>query len=117
MDIDKHMSVDSRVAQGTTIVDVTGQIDIGNSPALRKILLDTLAGVDRLAVNMGAVRYIDSSGIASLVEALKQARNSKKRLLLYGLTPKVLHVFQLTRLTNLFEICESEEQAVAAKDS
>ena len=95
-------------------MDVVGQIDLGRSPALRKTLLESLKGADRVAVNLIAVKYIDSSGIASLLEVLKEARQSKKRLVLFGLTAAVLQVLQLTRLTGVFEIRETEEQAVAA---
>lgn len=95
-------------------MDVVGQIDLGSSPALRKTLLESLKGADRVAVNLIAVKYIDSSGIASLLEVLKEARQSKKRLVLFGLTAAVLQVLQLTRLTGVFEIRETEEQAVAA---
>ena len=95
-------------------MDVVGQIDLGTSPALRKTLLDSLKGTQRLAINLMAVKYIDSSGIASLLEVLKEARKSKKRLILFGLTGAVLQVLQLTRLTGVFEIRETEEQALEA---
>lgn len=110
----RQMSSSTRTEKGTTIVDVVGQIDLGNSPALRKTLLDALKGTDRVAVNLMAVKYIDSSGIASLLEVLKEARQSKKRLVLFGLTAAVSQVLQLTRLTGVFEIRENEEQALAA---
>jgi anti-sigma B factor antagonist len=114
MDMERQMGASTRIEKGTTIVDVVGQIDLGNSPALRKTLLDSLKGADRLAINMIAVKYIDSSGIASLLEVLKQARQSKKRLVLFGLTASVSQVLQLTRLTGVFEIHDNEEQALVA---
>ena len=95
-------------------MDVVGQIDLGSSPALRKTLLESLNGTKSVAINLSAVKYIDSSGIASLVEVLRAARNSNKRLVLFGLTGAVLQVLQLTRLTGVFEICETEEQALDA---
>jgi len=112
--MERQMGASTRIEKGTTIVDVVGQIDLGNSPALRKTLLDSLKGADRLAINMIAVKYIDSSGIASLLEVLKQARQSKKRLVLFGLTASVSQVLQLTRLTGVFEIHDNEEQALVA---
>lgn len=108
----RQMTSSTRTEKGTAIVDVVGQIDLGSSPALRKTLLESLKGTDRVAVNLIAVKYIDSSGIASLLEVLKEARQSKKRLVLFGLTPAVLRVIQLTRLTGVFEMCETEEQAL-----
>jgi anti-sigma B factor antagonist len=106
------LSSSTRVEKGTTIVDVVGQIDMGSSPGLRKTLLDSLKASERVAVNLSSVKYIDSSGIASLVEVLKEASSSKKRFILFGLTNAVSQVLQLTRLTGIFEICETEEQAL-----
>ena len=96
----------------TTIVDITGHIDLGSSPALRKTMLDCLKSTDRLAANLAGVKYIDSSGIASLLEVLKEARKGQKKFVLFGLTVGVREVLQLTRLTGVFEIHESEAGAV-----
>ncbi len=112
--MERQMGSSTRIEKGTTIVDVVGQIDLGSSPALRKTLLETLNGTKSVAINLSAVRYIDSSGIASLVEDLREARNSEKRLVLFGVTGAVLQVLQLTRLTGVFEICETEEEALNA---
>jgi anti-sigma B factor antagonist len=108
------MTTATREQTGTTIVDVTGDIDMGTSPDLRKTLLDSLKKTPRLLVNMREVRYVDSSGIASLVEVLKEARNKEKRLVLFGLNTVVHEVLQLTRLNKIFEIRETEEEALQA---
>ena len=106
------MKAATRQQSGVTIVDVSGDIDMGTSPGLRKLLLDSLSKTARLVVNMGEVRYIDSSGIASLVEVLMKARNNQKRLVLFGLNKTVQEVLQLTRLTTVFEIRATEEEAL-----
>ena len=108
------MKTATRERTGSTIVDVTGDIDMGTSPGLRKTLLESLKKTPRLVVNMREVRYVDSSGIASLVEVLKEARNKQKRLVLYGLNAAVHEALQLTRLTKIFEIRETEEEALQA---
>jgi len=108
------MNTATRNTNGTTIVDVTGHIDIGSSPRLRKTMLESLKSCQRLAANLAAVKYIDSSGIASLLEVLKEARNTRKTFVLFGLTVGVREVLQLTRLTGVFEIYEREDEAVAA---
>ncbi len=112
--MERQMKSSTRTEKGTTIVDVVGQIDLGSSPALRKTLMESLKCTKSVAINLSAVKYIDSSGIASLLEVLKEARNSEKRLVLFGLTGAVLQVLQLTRLTGVFEIHETEEQALGA---
>lgn len=106
------MKAATRQQSGNTIVDVSGDIDMGTSPGLRKLLLESLSKTPRLVVNFSNVRYIDSSGIASLVEVLMKARNSQKRLILYGLNKTVQEVLQLTRLTSVFEIRKTEEEAL-----
>ncbi|HXJ92803.1 MAG TPA: STAS domain-containing protein [Terriglobia bacterium] len=107
------MMIATREQAEATIVDINGDIDMGTSPGLRKTLLESLKATPRLVVNLGGVRYIDSSGIASLVEVLKEARNKQKRLVLFGLNTAVREVLQLTRLNKIFEIRETEEQALA----
>jgi anti-sigma B factor antagonist len=67
----------------------------------------------RVVLNLKAVRYIDSSGVASLVEGLKASRDVGARFILFGLNTTVREVLQLSKLVRIFEICESEEQAVA----
>jgi anti-sigma B factor antagonist len=110
----RTMTFSTRSAGEITIVDLAGQIDLSSSPALRKTLLDSLKGTQQMAINLGGVSYIDSSGIASLVEVLRAAQDAKKRLVLFGLGGAVLQVLQLTRLTGIFEIVQTEEQVIQA---
>ncbi len=112
--MERQLEFSTRSERDAVIVDVVGQIDLGTSPALRKSLLDSLIGAQRLAINLQEVRYIDSSGIASLLEVLQEAKKSKKRIILFGVTGAVLKVLQLTRLTGVFEIRETELQALEA---
>jgi anti-anti-sigma factor len=56
---------------------------------------------------------MDSSGVASLVEALKASRDSGARLILFGLNSALREVLQLSKLLRIFEIMDTEEQAVA----
>jgi len=106
------MNTAIRDHNGTTIVDVMGNIDLASSPALRKTLLESLSNTNRLALNLGGAQYIDSSGIASLLEVLKAARSEKKAFVLFGLTTAVREVLQLTRLTAVFEIHQTEFEAL-----
>ena len=106
------MQTATRNREGSTIVDVTGDIDMATSPGLRKTLLESLKRTPRLVVNLREVRYVDSSGIASLVEVLKEARNTGKRLVLFGLNKAVREVLHLTRLTRIFDIQDTEDEAL-----
>lgn len=109
------LQISARHLEKITIFDVTGDIDLASSPQLRKALLRELRElrIPRVVLNLAAVRYIDSSGVASLVEALKASRDSGSRLILFGLNSAIREVLQLSKLLRIFEITDTEEQAVA----
>lgn len=109
------MQISARRIDKITIFDVTGDIDLANSPEVRKVLLKELkeAKTPRVVMNMSKVRYIDSSGVASLVEGLKASRDVGSRLILFGLSPSAREVLQLSRLLKIFEVYDSEDQALA----
>jgi anti-sigma B factor antagonist len=100
----------------TTIFDVSGDVDFANSPELRSLLLREIqeSHTPRVALNLGEVRYIDSSGIASLVEALKASRDLGSHFILFGLGESAREALQLSRLTKVFEIYDNEVQAFAS---
>ncbi|HXX16980.1 MAG TPA: STAS domain-containing protein [Candidatus Eremiobacteraceae bacterium] len=110
------MDIVARYSQGWVIFDLAGDIDLANSPAMRKVLLTEIKEKHsrKVFLNLTKVRYIDSSGIASLVEGLKASRDNGARLILYGLSPAVREVMELSRLQKIFEIYLSEEQALSS---
>ncbi|HET6931056.1 MAG TPA: STAS domain-containing protein [Candidatus Acidoferrum sp.] len=110
------MQIAARPATGGTILDITGDIDLAHSPAMRKALLQEIKEkkTAKVFLNLEKVRYIDSSGIASLVEGLKASRDQGSRLILYGLSKTVREVMELSRLQKIFEIHDSEAQALAS---
>ena len=109
------MQISVRHLDKATIFDVLGEIDLATSPELRKMILRELKEqrMPRVVVNLQAVRYIDSSGVASLVEGLKVSREVGARFVLCGLSTKVQEVLRLSKLRSLFEVCDSEDQALA----
>lgn len=111
-----HLEISSRQFEKATVFDVTGDIDLANSPAVRKALLREVKDkrTPRVVMNLSKVRYIDSSGVASLVEGLKASRDVGSRFILIGLSTSAREVLQLSRLLKIFEIYDNEEQALAA---
>jgi anti-sigma B factor antagonist len=109
------LQISARHLEKVTIFDISGDIDLATSPQLRKALLRELRElrIPRVVLNLRAVRYMDSSGVASLVEALKASRDSGSRLILFGLNSAIREVLQLSKLLKIFEITDTEEQAVA----
>jgi anti-sigma B factor antagonist len=110
------VKISARRINTTTILDVSGNIDMSNSPEVRKALLREIReqGVTRVLLNLSAVNYIDSSGVASLVEGLKVSRDLGLRLVLFGLNDSPREVFKISRLLKLFEVYDDETQAMAS---
>lgn len=102
--------------RGTALVAVfEGDIDLETSPVVRKVLLDHVGRGRTVLVDLGSVGYIDSSGVATLVESLQTARKEGGRFLLAGISEGTRRVLQLARLDKVFVIYDSVEAALASK--
>lgn len=110
------MQISARRVDQTTIFDIVGDIDLANSPQIRKAVLHEIREERRpkVVMNLTKVRYIDSSGVASLVEGLKASRDAGSRFILFGLSPAAREVLQLSRLLKIFEVYDNEEQFLAS---
>ena len=107
------MMVQVRNLDRISVLDCSGDIDLYSSPRLREALLAEIkADGPGVLVNMSAVAYIDSSGIATLVEGLQLSRQTKTHFGLYGLRPNARSVLELARLHKVFTIFESEAEAL-----
>ncbi|MFQ5601887.1 MAG: STAS domain-containing protein [bacterium] len=99
------------------VVEVDGDVDLYTSPGLRTELLElTKAGHKAILVDLKNVKYMDSSGIATLVEALQQVKKYGGKLRLANLRDAVKDVFELSRLDKVFDIFPSIEEAKTALD-
>jgi anti-sigma B factor antagonist len=100
----------------TTILDISGDIDLAHSTEVRRMVLLEFREnrTPKVILNLRDVRYIDSSGVASLVEGLKASRDVGSRLILFGLSPIAHEVLQLSRLLQIFEIYDTEDRALEA---
>ena len=103
------------VAARKSRFSISGDVDFASSRQLRHSVLREIQEnrTPQVVVNLSAVRYIDSSVVASLVEALKASRNLGVRFILFGLSTPAREVLQLSRLIKVFEIYETEDQAAA----
>ncbi len=107
-----HESADGGEA---VIVSLRGDVDLSRSPEVRRELLSRAEGKPaRLVVDLSAVGYMDSSGVASLVEGLQRVRGYGGRMLLVGLNPRVRSIFEIAKLDSVFQIVDSREEALGA---
>ncbi len=111
-----EVSVTSRRSGDRTVVHVAGEIDVYTAPALREELaVQQEAGPADLVVDLTDVPFMDSTGLGVLVGALKRARTTGGDLRLVIDQEKVLKVFRITALTQVFDIHASLDEALAAE--
>ena len=96
-----------REEAGAVIVAFEGEIDLEHSPKAREVLLECVGRGCPVLVDLSGVEYIDSSGVASLVEALQQAKGSGNSLTLASVSPSAMRVLELARLDKVFTIVAS----------
>jgi anti-sigma B factor antagonist len=91
-------------SQDGALACLYGRIDIDSSPALRERLLALLHSPhpNVVSIDLSAVNHIDSSGVATLIEALRIARGNRTELRLQGLHDRFLHLFESTGILSLF---------------
>lgn len=108
------MTTSTRQVGDVTIVDISGRIVFGEeSASVRDVVCDLLSkGHKQILLNLGAVDYIDSMGLGSLVGAFASVRRQGGELKLFNLTNKVADVMQITKLYTVFDIMNDEAVGV-----
>lgn len=109
------LEVKTRKEKKVAIVEIAGEVDLYSSPQLRSVLLElTNAKSAAILVDLAGVKYMDSSGVATLVEALQQVGKYSGKLKLANLRDAVKDVFELSRLDKVFDIYQSTDEAILA---
>jgi anti-sigma B factor antagonist len=99
--------------QKTAVVQANDDIDMHRSNEFQQGLLKLLdEGPRQIVVDLSAVSYMDSSGVASLVKLLSRCSRKKVALKLAGMTPRVRSVFEITKLDTVFDIRPDVREAV-----
>ncbi len=91
---------------GAVIATLQGDVDLEHSPKAREVLLDCVGRGQKVLVDLSGVKYIDSSGVASLVEAYQKAKKKNIAFALVSVNPAALRVLELARLDKVFVIHE-----------
>lgn len=108
-----HIDIESLQA-GITVIRPQGTLDMNSVPAFRQTLESEVQRAQRgLIVVLAGITFMDSSGIAVLIEGLKWSRGRTLPYVLTQLTPAVQMVIELARLEHFFTIATSLDDAVA----
>ena len=107
------MEHEVREEHGLAVAAFSGDIDFNSSPDARRIMLDLVDRKTDLMVDMSSVEYIDSSGVASLIEAFQSAKGTGCRFGLVAVSAPALRVLQLAHLEKVLPIYETMADAAS----
>lgn len=110
------ITISERQAGDVTILDLVGKVTIGEGSvalrgAIRRLLGD---GKKKILLNLGGVGYIDSSGIGELVSSFTAVNKEDGTLKLLNLTQKIQDLLAITKLLTVFDVFDSEAEALAS---
>ncbi len=99
-----------------TVLTPTGRLDITTAWQFRLKLQECISKLSRhLVVNLGQVNFIDSSGLTSLVAGMRDADKVKGSFRICNVHPEAKLVFEVTMMDTVFEIFETEEDALESE--
>ncbi|MFN2589358.1 MAG: STAS domain-containing protein [Actinomycetota bacterium] len=114
MDLD----VETSQVGGASVLTLRGEIDVYTAPRLRQAIIDLVdGGADNIIVDMGAVDFLDSTGLGVLVGGLKRVKVKEGSLSIVTSQDKILKIFDITGLNKVFPIHDSVDAAAAAPAS
>jgi len=109
------MSFEVRKHGDVTVIDVEGQLIVGNRQELKQNVLEVLeAGGRKFLIDFSSTGYIDSSGLGVLVSLSKKIREQGGELRLANLNEDLRTLFELTKLDTLFHIANNREEALTS---
>ncbi len=108
------MESEKIIKNDVVVFRIKGDIDAYSSPNLKdKVAKEIGKGTKKIVLNLTNVDYIDSAGLGVLVALLKRVKKEQGILRISGLKPNILKIFQLTRLNQIFDIYNTEEEAAS----
>jgi anti-sigma B factor antagonist len=101
------------VADSVPVLRLSGELDLSNVPEVRRAIRALIEEQQlRFVINLTQLEFIDSSGLGVLVGGLARVREKQGEIVLAIGNRRILRVFEMTRLTQLFTIYDTEEIAV-----
>ncbi|MBF2090136.1 MAG: STAS domain-containing protein [Synechococcales cyanobacterium K44_A2020_017] len=115
MEQTEHKTQDGRTV---IVMAPTGRLDITTAWQFRLKLQECISSVSpHVVINLGQVNFIDSSGLTSLVAGMRDADKNKGSFRLCNVHPEAKLVFEVTMMDSVFDIYETEEDALSRASS
>jgi anti-sigma B factor antagonist len=111
---DSAMQIEERVVGDVTILDIKGKMTLGEGDELLKDKINSLVsqGQKKLVLNLEGVPYIDSAGLGEIVRTYTTVSRQGGKLKLLNLTKRIEDLLSITKLLTVFEVFDSEDEAV-----
>jgi anti-sigma B factor antagonist len=112
--VDDRVSIDlEKQGDGVCIVRLAGRLDLGNAAEVQRVITDVIAeGNHRLVIDLGGVRFMDTSGLSVLVASLRAAKRAGGLLALASVSEQPRTLFTLTSLDSVFQLCPTVDDAL-----
>jgi len=112
--VEQKFQIEERAGGSTPVIAVSGEIDVATAPQLRECLHRVIAqGESTIVLDLLDVTFLDSTALGVLVGALKRCREAGGDLHVVVADPRIMKIFEITGLTNVFTIAESLQAAGA----
>ena len=110
------MQITERTIQDVVILDLTGRLTMGDGAELLRDKLTSVVsqGHSKVLLNLAGVPYVDSGGLGELVRCSMAAQKANGAVKLVGLTTRITDLLAITKLLNVFETFETEQEAIAS---
>jgi anti-sigma B factor antagonist len=107
------MKVLEETKNGVVVCKIEGEVNIGSSPDLRKVFDAFIQkNIQKIVLDFSAVSYIDSSGLATLIELLQRLKKINGKFRISNMSEKIKNVFEITKLHKIFETFDTQELAL-----
>jgi len=101
--------------QGFIVVSISGEVDLNSSPQVRKVFDEFIdKKVTKIIIDFKKVSYIDSSGLATLIEMMQRMKKNQGTMSLINMSDKIRNLFEITKLDKLFKIYRTQDEALTA---
>ena len=111
------MSIEQKIDGNVGKLFLAGEIDLDKSPEVRENIKSLIDQVKIIEVQLSKVNYIDSSGIAALVEGMQLSKSSSKEFFLTDVSNEVMKVIKLAHLDKIFQIKSATGENAAEASS
>lgn len=107
----RSYAIKTEIKDNINIIYLSGDIDLSNSPILRKKIAESINHESNILIDLSDVTYMDSSGLATLVEAMQKITKNNGKFKISGLKGEVKNIFEIARLNDVFSIYEDTHSA------